>query len=66
MDLSSDDKQNMQLDFNYISSPIVNDRLSARFHLPTAMEIAYKPDFVMHWNDWMDGHFIWSLKKSYF
>jgi hypothetical protein len=47
MDLSSDDKQNMQLDFNYIPSPIVNDRLSARFHLPTAMDIAYGPDFVM-------------------
>ena len=47
MSLSSDDKQNMQLDFNYIPSPIVNDRLSFRFHLPKSMDIAYVSDFVM-------------------
>ena len=47
MSLSSDDKQNMQLDFNYIPTPIVNDRLSSRFHLPTSMDIAYEPGFVV-------------------
>ncbi|KAF8490269.1 hypothetical protein F5888DRAFT_1910021, partial [Russula emetica] len=41
MSLSRDDKQNMQLDFNYIPNPIVNDRLSSHFHLPTAMNIAF-------------------------
>jgi hypothetical protein len=46
MSLSSDDKQNMQLDFNYIPGPIVNDRNSFRFHVPTGMDIAYESDFV--------------------
>ncbi|KAF8490084.1 hypothetical protein F5888DRAFT_1808365 [Russula emetica] len=41
MSLLRDDKQNMQLDFNYIPNPIVNDRLSSHFHLPTAMNIAF-------------------------
>ncbi len=47
MNLSSDDKQNMQLDFDHIPGPIVNDRLSSRFHVPTAMDIAYESDFVI-------------------
>ncbi len=47
MSLSSDDKQNMQLDFNYIPSPIVNDRNSFRFYVPTGMDVAYESDYVM-------------------
>ena len=47
MNLSSDDKHNMQLDAKYIPRPIVNDRLSSRFHLPMAMVIAYEFDSVV-------------------
>ena len=41
MDLTSDDKHNMQLDPNYIPNPVVNDRLSSGFHIPITMNIAY-------------------------
>ena len=47
MKLSSDDIQNMQSDAKYIPSPIVNDRLSSRFYMSTAMDIAYEFDFVI-------------------
>lgn len=46
MDLTSDDRHNMQLDSDYIPSPIVNDRLSSGFHIPTTMNIAYVSDLV--------------------
>lgn len=46
MNLSSNDIQNMQSDANYIPGPIVNDRLSCRFYMSTAMNIAYESDFV--------------------
>jgi hypothetical protein len=38
----------MQLDLDYIPSPIVNDRLSSRFHIPITMNIAYDFDFISH------------------
>jgi hypothetical protein len=44
MDLSSDDKQKMQLDAKYIPGPMVNDRLSSHFHMPMTMNIAYESD----------------------
>jgi hypothetical protein len=47
MSLSSDDVQNMHLDAKYIPDPIVNDRLSCRFHMSTAVDIAYESDFVI-------------------
>ena len=40
-DLLSDDKHNMQLDPKHIPQPIVNNRLSSGFHLPTGVNIAY-------------------------
>ena len=46
MDLTSDDKQNMQLDPRHIPLPAVNNRLSSVFHLPIGMHIAYDPNFV--------------------
>ena len=47
MKLSSDDIQNMRSDPKYIPGPIVNDRLSFRFYMSTAMDIAYEFDFVI-------------------
>jgi hypothetical protein len=47
MNLSSDDKHKMQLDPKYIPGPIVNDRLSSRFHMPMTMDIAYDSDSVV-------------------
>jgi hypothetical protein len=46
MDLTSDDKHNMQLDPNYIPSPAVNDRLSSGFHIPITTNIAYETGFM--------------------
>jgi hypothetical protein len=42
MDITSDDKHNMQLDPNYIPSPAVNKRLSSKFFIPVSMNIAYE------------------------
>jgi hypothetical protein len=47
MDLSSDDKHNLQLDAKYIPGPIVNDRFSSPFHMPMTMDIAYESDSVL-------------------
>jgi hypothetical protein len=47
MNVSSDDTQKMQLDAKYIPGPIVNDRLSSRFHMPMTMDIAYESDSVV-------------------
>jgi hypothetical protein len=44
MNISSDDKQKMQLDAKYIPEPIVTDRLSTPFHIPMTMRIAYESD----------------------
>lgn len=44
MDLTSDDKHNMQLDTKHIPSPTVNDRLSSSFRLPVGVDIAYESD----------------------
>jgi hypothetical protein len=42
MDLTSDDKHSMQLNPDYVPSPVVNERLSTRFHIPMFMNIAYE------------------------
>jgi len=47
MNLSSDDKQKMQLDAKYIPGPIVHDRLSSRFHMPMTMDLAYESETVV-------------------
>ncbi|KAF8267054.1 hypothetical protein EI94DRAFT_1830340 [Lactarius quietus] len=41
MELTSDDKRNMQLDANHIPTPIINDRLSTSFLLSTSVELAF-------------------------
>jgi hypothetical protein len=41
MDLSSDDIKSMQSDAKYIPGPLVNDRISCCFHMPTTMNIAF-------------------------
>ncbi|KAI0246219.1 hypothetical protein BJV78DRAFT_1286673 [Lactifluus subvellereus] len=41
MNLTSDDRQNMQLDPKYIPKPTVNDRLSSAFYVPIGMDIAF-------------------------
>jgi hypothetical protein len=41
MDLTSDDKHNMQLNPEYIPSPAMNERFSSGFHVPISMDIAY-------------------------
>jgi len=46
MDLTSDDKHDMQLDPKYIPNPAVNDRLSTGFYVPITMNIAYGSDLV--------------------
>ena len=40
MDLTSDDRHNMQLDPKHIPTPTINDRLSSSFCLPTSVEPA--------------------------
>jgi hypothetical protein len=40
MDLTSDDKLNMELDPRYIPTPTINDRLSSSFLLSTSEELA--------------------------
>lgn len=47
MKLSSDDIQKMHSDAKYIPGPIVNDRLSFRFYMSTAMDIAYESGFAI-------------------
>jgi len=41
MDITSDDKHNMQLNPDYIPSPAVNERLSSKFSIPISMNIVY-------------------------
>ncbi|KAH9047539.1 hypothetical protein EDB83DRAFT_2267127 [Lactarius deliciosus] len=41
VDLTSDDKHNIQLDPKYIPQPTVNSRLSSAFHLPIGVNIAF-------------------------
>src|ERR1700733_4753183 len=47
MDLTSDDRHNMQLDPKFIPKPAVNNRLSSAFHLPIGTNIAYDTNSVM-------------------
>jgi hypothetical protein len=47
MDLTRDDRENMQFDPEYIPNPIVKDRRSSVFHVPVGMDIAYGSDLVM-------------------
>ncbi len=46
MDLTSDDKNNMQLDPKYIPRPITNDRLSSSFCIPIGMDIVYASNLI--------------------
>jgi hypothetical protein len=46
MDLTSDDRENMQLEAKYLPNPIVKDRHSSVFHVPVGMDIAYESDLV--------------------
>jgi hypothetical protein len=39
MDLTSDDKHNMQLDPQHIPTPAIDDRLSSSFLLQTSLEL---------------------------
>ncbi|KAI9452888.1 hypothetical protein BJY52DRAFT_1124024 [Lactarius psammicola] len=41
MDLTSDDRHNMQLDPKYVPTPTINDRLSTSFRLSTSVEPAF-------------------------
>ncbi|KAI9443812.1 hypothetical protein H4582DRAFT_1039790 [Lactarius indigo] len=41
MDLTDDDRHNMQLDAKYIPTPTINDRLSSSFHLPLRAELSF-------------------------
>ncbi|KAI9453856.1 hypothetical protein BJY52DRAFT_1189313 [Lactarius psammicola] len=41
MDLTSDDRQNMQLNTKHIPTPTINDRFSSSFHLPPWAELAF-------------------------
>ncbi|KAI9443823.1 hypothetical protein H4582DRAFT_1807697 [Lactarius indigo] len=41
MELTSDDRHNMQLDPTYIPTPKIDDRLSSSFHLPPWAELAF-------------------------
>ncbi|KAI9443796.1 hypothetical protein H4582DRAFT_2125845, partial [Lactarius indigo] len=42
MELTSDDRHNMQLDPTYIPTPKIDDRFSSSFHLPPWAELAYE------------------------
>jgi hypothetical protein len=46
MDLTSDDKQNMQLDPKHIPNPIVSDRRQGEFHIPLGLRIVYESSFA--------------------
>lgn len=47
MELTSDDKHDMQLDSNYVPKPVVNDRLSSAFSFTIHRDIAYVSDLAM-------------------
>ncbi|KAH9164611.1 hypothetical protein EDB89DRAFT_2247116 [Lactarius sanguifluus] len=42
MDVSSEDKHNMQLNRKHIPHPTVNTKLSSRFNIPIGLDIAYE------------------------
>ena len=46
MDLSSDDKNKMQLNHSHIPDPAVGDQRSHVFYLPIGLRIVYVSDFV--------------------
>ena len=43
IDLTSDDRHNMQLNSKYVPTPTINDRLSSSFRLSTSVEPTYEP-----------------------
>ena len=46
MDLSSEDKHNIQSNPKHIPCPTVNSKLSSRFYLPIGLDIAYESGFM--------------------
>ena len=46
MDLTNDDKHNMQLNPKHVPKPVVSDRRSGGFHLPLGHRIVYVSNFV--------------------
>jgi hypothetical protein len=46
MDLTSDDKHNMQLNPKHVPKPVVSDRRSGGFRLPLGHRIVYVSNFV--------------------
>ena len=46
MDLTSDDRHNMQLNSKHIPNPVVSDRRSGVFHLPLGHRIVFVSNFV--------------------
>ena len=43
LEITSTDKQDLQLDPKHIPKPLVNDRLSSTFRVPINMDLAYEP-----------------------
>jgi hypothetical protein len=46
IDLTSDDKQNMQLHPEHIPNPIASDRRLGEFHLPLGLRVVYDSSFT--------------------
>jgi len=46
MDLTSDDKHNMQSNPKHVPNPVVSDRRSVTFHLPLGLQIVYESDVL--------------------
>ena len=46
MNLTSDDKQNMQSNPKHVPNPVVSDRRSVAFHLPLGLQIVYESDIL--------------------
>jgi len=46
IDLTSDDRHNMQLNPKHIPNPVVSDRRSGVFHLPLGHSIVYVSNFI--------------------
>jgi hypothetical protein len=46
MDLTNDDRHDMELEPKHIPNPTVNDRLVSTFYVPVGMNIAYEPDLA--------------------
>jgi hypothetical protein len=46
MNLTSDDKHNMQSNPKHVPNPVVSDRRSVSFHLPLGLHIVYDSDVL--------------------